>query len=567
MTTGEENTDAPLLSLDLELAPAWARKTPEAHHQRFADDDRGGMDTRRPSGGRDGRHEGGRDRRPSRSPDDRRRDRPPSRDRNERAPRRDDRRRDDRWTDDRRETQSAPSREETAPPLPVEIRVLPDQKALGAIIRRIQTTHRAYPLRDIARLFLENPAAHQIRIEPVKGQSITFFQCKVCGMPAQTEDEIRAHVLSRHMEDFFDVSDVETEAPAGNFVCVAKCGLSGELLGPPNHHSFNTRVKELLRTRFPHMSAETYRSRIEMVRDQEVVNQWREQARKKKIYRRKRPASAVPAPAAAEPSAHAPVNTDANAAPPMAEEIASPALEKQAAEALFTREIAPQQILTAKHLVCPATAARMTPSRSLAFALRETMFREQKFPASLFFALRGAFRHRSLHLFRANNERGPDFVVVREPVALDATHVVSELRQVLEYINEHPGCTRQELLTTLAAGDEARMAHFATQLNTLIEKAHVIEYYNGVLAPPATHPLFHHLPSERAGGAPARRDNQAQKKPAEAREEAAPVVDAPTATPESTPAEESAPQVVESPVSEATVPATDSTVAPSAPEA
>ena len=58
MNTGEENapvaddTDAsPLLSLDLELAPAWARKAPEIHHQRFADDPRGGADDGRRSGG------------------------------------------------------------------------------------------------------------------------------------------------------------------------------------------------------------------------------------------------------------------------------------------------------------------------------------------------------------------------------------------------------------------------------------------------------------------------------------------------------------------------------------
>lgn len=533
MNTGEEkpsetdNAAASLLSLDLELAPAWAKTSPEAYQRRYAEDERGGReDTRRFGGGRGGprdRDAGGRDRRPSsrdggpgagRSgpgagrggprPDFRRPDsrRPDDRRPDDRRP--DDRRDDGRRPDDRRTFQ--PPREELQP-LPLDVRVLPEQKALGAVIRRIQTTHRAYPLRDIARLFLDNPAAYQFRIEPLKGATVPMFQCRFCGMPALTEDEVRAHLLATHFDDFFDISDIETDPPAGNFTCVARCGLSGELLGPPNHHSFNTRVQEMLRTRFASMNEVEYRGRIMMVREPEAIAQWREQCRKKKVFRRKQPKLAEAASQAAAPAA-APDGTAPLTAPPggpdvapaAPEETASPPLDRQAAELQFTRDILPGQIMAVKHLVCPATAARLTPDRRLAYAMRDALSREQKFPASLFFALRGAFRHRTLHLFRANHERGPDFVVVHAPVALDATHVVAELRDVLDYINQHPGCTRQELLETLSAGDAARVARLVTQLNTLVEKAHVIEFFNGVLAPPAEYPVFKPLPTAPAPG-------------------------------------------------------------------
>ena len=522
MNTGEENTPAaddtsasPLLSLDFELAPAWAKKAPEVHHQRYADDPRGGADEgRRSGGGRDFRRDrdaGGRDRRPpprGGPSSDFRRDRPagggrpdhgaPRSDRGAPRPERNAFHADVRRPDERRDFR--PMREEL-PPLPLEIRVLPDQKALGAVIRKIQSSHRAYPLRDIARLFLDNDAAYQIRIEPVKDAAVPLFQCKVCNLPALSEDEIRVHVLSTHLGDFFDVSEIETDPPAGNFVCVARCGISGELLGPPNHHSYNTRVQEMLRTRFAHMSPEAYRARIEMVRDPEAVNQWRESCRKKTVYRRKRPPAAVAPEAAPAPATEAaPATPEAAAAAAETEVPLGPAMERAAAELVFQREILPGQILSVKHMVCPAAIVRRTPSARLLETVRETMNRELNFPASLFFALRGAFRHRELHLFRANQERGPEFVVVRAPTALDATHVVAELGQVLEFINEHPGCTRQELLATLAQDDEARAAHLATQLNTLVEKAHVIEFYNGVLCPPSEHPAFHYLPGERDGG-------------------------------------------------------------------
>jgi len=518
MNSGEEQTPAAKdndasapLSLEFDFAPSWARANPEEHHRRYAGDARGESEEPRRFGGgsRDSRRErddgGSRDRRPPRRDNERR---PPSRDEDRRGPPpprggdrpagnrpalapRDDRGpRPDYRPDNRRNFR--PPREEI-PQLPLDIRILPDPKALGAIIRRIQTTHRAYPLRDIARLFLDNPAAHQIRIEPLKNETIPLFQCRVCGMPALSDEEIRTHVLATHLEDFFDVSEVETDPPAGNFSCVARCGLSGELLGPPNHHSFNSRVQEMLRTRFANMTPEAYRSRIEMVKDPESIAKWRESCRKKRLYRRKRPDAPV---APVEPAA-TPVTADAAAQPTaVPEEIASPAIERSAAESIFLRDILPDQILAVKHMVCPAEAARKTPSRPLYAAMRDAFNREEKFPASLFFALRGAFRHRALHLFRANHERGPDFVVVKPPVVLDATYVVAELRLVLEYINQNPGCTHQELLESVSAGDAAKVPHLTTQLNTLVEKAHVIEYFNGVLAPPSANPVFR-VPGER----------------------------------------------------------------------
>jgi hypothetical protein len=138
--------------------------------------------------------------------------------------------------------------------------------------------------------------------------------------------------------------------------------------------------------------------------------------------------------------------------------------------------------------------------------------------------------------------------MVREPVALDATHVVSDLRQVLTYINEHPGCTRQELLDSLAGGDAAQGLRLATQLNTLVEKAHVIEFYNGVLCPPMEFPVFKHTAAERNGQ---RTEDRRQKnedggpKPASGHAEPAatpePPADAPDAQPPApTPAPEPA---------------------------
>lgn len=559
-----EGQDNGGIVLDLNFAPSWARNSPDETIKRLQNGryDHDSADQRSRRNGPGDRHE----RRPKgRDFSDAPRrsfDRKPRRE-NGRAKGADMRRPEPRGAFADLKADAAPPRDERrrgqgeyrpfrqeAPQLPLEIRVLPEQKALGAVIRRIQASHRAFPLRDIAWLFLDNPASCLIRIEPLKDQQLPLFQCKVCGMPALSEEDVRAHLMSRHMEDYFDVEEVDCEPPTGSFVCVAKCGLSGVLLGPPNHHGFNAKVNEMLRTRYAGMSEENYRSRIESVRDPEVIEQWRQQCTKKFVYRRK----GVSEPVSVEPPATADDVPEGvvEQAEAVDEAPRPPPMERDIAELVFTREIIPSQIASVRHMVCTAAVAMQTPSRPLYFALKDVLQRERRFPASLFFALRGAFRHRKLHLFRVNDPRGPDFVMLNPAAVLDPAHAVQTLREILTHVAEHPACTKAEMVKALAGGDEKKIKEALVQLAWLVEKGHVIEYYNEVLSVPQEYPVFRVLPGEKQPGgrkteaparhahhvkAPAASDTAAQPAseatPAEAAtEEASSVVDRPPAASE-----------------------------------
>lgn len=495
-----EQGDAPdtdagqaLPDLDLIFAPAWARAAPAA--TRHAGADGGGHGRRDDERDRHGERSERRDTRPRRDGprrDGPRRDgtRPPRRDERFGAPR-------EAGAGERSYGRGAPTAAPAPafPPLPFDIRLLPEQKALGAVIRRIQISRRAYPMRDVMRLFLRNDAALLFRIEPLKeaGAPPPLFQCRVCGMPALSDGEVREHLLRRHLEDFYDVEEVEGEAPSGSFPCVARCGLSGELLGPPNHHSFGLRVQEMLRTRFAHLSEEEYRGRIEMVRDAAVVEQWRESNRRRKLYRRKLAAENAEAAAGQAPleEAAAAAEGAAKAAADAEPLPRPPAIERHVAELQFAREIVPLQIGSAAHIVCPVAASRAVPNRRLAAALRARLEDEDRRPGSLFFALRGAFRHRGLHLFRADDARGPEFVMGHAPVPLDSVHAVAEVRGLMAAVADNPASTRQSLIAALAPdGDEARQASVATHLTWLTEKGHLIEFFNGQLAAAAEFPAF-----------------------------------------------------------------------------
>lgn len=502
--------------LDLNFAPSWARTSPEDHIQRYQNERyESGTDRNERAGGRDrsrdrrsGYDAKTRDRYNSdRRPGPRREverggnsrpNMPRPESRGAVADLRGERFHDSESRVERGDRPDRRSPHNDFPSLPVEIRVLPEQRALGAVIRRIQTSHRAFPLRDIAWLFLDNPNSCLVRIEPLKEQPISLFQCKVCGMPALSEEEIRSHLINRHMDDFFDVEEVDCDPPSGAFVCVARCGLSGELLGPPNHHSFNAKVHEMLRTRYPEMSEEAYRSRIETVRETDVIEQWRQQCTKKRVYRRKgaEPTVVEPVPVVADEV------TDATAEAAIEQEPLprAPVMERDVAELVFLREILPSQVANVRHLLCTAAIAMQTTSRPLFYALKDSLTRERRFPSSLFFALRGAFRHRKLHLFRVNDPKGQDFVMLKMPNALDPDHAVQALREVLTYVTEHPACSKVELATELAAGDEAKLKETLIQLAWLVEKGHVVHFYNDVLSAPLEYPAFRVLPGEKQAG-------------------------------------------------------------------
>ena len=393
-------------------------------------------------------------------------------------------------------------------PLDVDVRILPSQKELGPIIRQLQTKHTAYALKQLAYLFLENPQACMLRVSSKKdaAEPILFHQCKACGFVALSADELSAHVLAEHIGDYYDTETIDCEPPKGAFNCVAKCGVTGVLLGPPNLHGYDARVREVLRERCPGMPEGAYRARIEMVRDPKIVEQWRASATKKTVFRRKGEEAAI---------------------------------AREAAEMEFRRTILPGLMTTAKSVDFTAEVALKSPCRALVFACRDALNKEKRFPASLFYALRGAFHHRKLEFFRANDPRGPEFVVAQKFQPLDVEHAIPELGALVKYVAEHPCTTQAQLVAALSAGDAAKAEECRKTLAWLIEKGHLVGYFNGVLAVPADHPKYH--PPKKVEAEKGGKAVKPAAEPAETEPAAAPAVA--ECAPAEEPAAEPAPTV------------------------
>lgn len=407
--------------------------------------------------------------------EDRAQDRP-RRDRDQRGPPRAGGPRPDRDRDrrkgppgGRRDARDArgPRLGERPPPverLPLDIQFIPERRQLGAVVKQMHAAQKCYPLPYVAALFLGKPEFHMLKIEVRPGRAgageVKLFQCAPDGAVFPDLDALKAHAIARHLDAHFTAEDVQAEPPAGNFSCVGRCRLSGELLGPPNYHGYNERLLDLHRTRFAHMKLDEYRAQVEVVRDAAVVEQWKESCRQQRVYRLKDQPDAAP-------------------------------LKREEAVQLFIQKHFPAMVRTGSRFIVPGEAVRELRAGPLRSALEEAWARESRFPLSLMLALRPAFKRMRLHLFKAG--RNETFVTAIPPRPLDSEHAVEPIRAMLQLIREHPGWNRAQLIEHLKPGTDLKSEPAAELLNPLrwlIDKGHVVEFFNGTLsAPDAPGPL------------------------------------------------------------------------------
>ena len=185
-----------------------------------------------------------------------------------------------------------PRREANKPPPPppnpfpwLRIAFTATPPAVETVVAQVRHTGKTFSLFDIARILLRNPASYTIDLTSAPKQPEGPFWVVDADHSVwlNRESAVR-HLLRKKRDEFYRAEIVETEPPKGNFPVIAVCGMSGVLLGPPNHHDFERRLRELHRERFARMDFETLRSRLKMERDPEVIEKWRAETSKTTEY-------------------------------------------------------------------------------------------------------------------------------------------------------------------------------------------------------------------------------------------------------------------------------------------
>ena len=206
-------------------------------------------------------------------------------------------RRDDRGSGDRRQgggnrrdnrfDRGRPEKrfEEIAPTEGVNVSLFPEKQAIQLVCKEVHQVARVYPLFDIAQIILAERGRSRAVFE-INEKKPAFLRCKLEDALFTTREEALRHLLQaewRHR--FIEESTVEIDPPKGSFQSVAKCGISGEWLGPPNYHEYQTNIRRIHRERFAHMPFEAYSSKVRTERSEEAVAEWLESMKKQTRWR------------------------------------------------------------------------------------------------------------------------------------------------------------------------------------------------------------------------------------------------------------------------------------------
>ena len=441
--------------LDLKLLPSWVKEaSPTKHYDHYTAEEAPTELRSRDRGGRqkDGtfrsRERRGQTQQPRSQPDRRQRGRMPKKGG---AGRRDsDRTRDRRSSD--RVAQVAPKTFEGT------IRFLPRQNVFENVVAQIKSGSVAYSLFVLARLFLEKAGRYEVRLA-AKAEAPLFRLGEDGGVSVDREF-LERNAFRFAQRDFYQVNVVESDPIKGNFSNVARCRLSGTLLGPTNHHAYQPQLRSLYEQRFSRrMSFADYQRQIEIVSDPAVVERWKEEARKVTTYTTLREETPVTFSSAAETERH------------------------------FRSQYFPTLVRSVEDVTVSGTTSRSLPDRILNRAIEETWVRETRSPSNMMQELASRFRQNTLHIFR--HRRGMLFVSpIRVRAFVHEQAGVSPLvNSIFEAVSGTAGINRKQLFETLTGNGASEDAEphrlaLASDLRWLINEGYLIEFNDGSLDRP-----------------------------------------------------------------------------------
>lgn len=423
------------------FVPAWAKESEDSRRIFRMAENYGGGDHRERPGKRWG------DRGP-------RQDRPPPRGTGGQRPGRRPDRRDDRHDDRRQRPGPRPEPVLTG----WDLQFKPDPRGVEGVAKYIKAGAQAYRLFDLAWLVLEKPERYRVEFKRASEGSPSLFQVRIDGSVWLSEGEAVAHVIGNFLEKFYRRERVAGEPPKGSYPFVAVCGMSGVLLGPPNYHDYQAKVRRLHAERFANVPFDVYKGRIRMDRDEASVQKWKEeQSTRDEFY---------------------PVETAEGAEPvklgTMAE-VEQHFRQNHASKSVVSiRDRALVPGLVAVNGSCPAARA----------LVRNALDGIKRFPLPLAHILARQLTSRGLQIFKAHEN--VTYVSVARPRYLDrkATPVADGVGAILEYLEAHASVPRAEQWKSILGlrpvpegGTESeRDKAVAADLLWLLHEGHVIDY-------------------------------------------------------------------------------------------
>lgn len=170
----------------------------------------------------------------------------------------------------------------------VEADFYPEEEPFKVLTKAIRNSCRTYELFEIARLILDKPDRFVCVVRDPKqkeGEEPLLYASVPDGLPFRTEEAALDHVFRWHLGEFFDTEEVEAEPPAGHFPVVHKCGVTGEIIGPPNYHRYQGLLKEHHSAKVARMPFDKMVERLETSREEEDIQKWKDSMKRQTRYK------------------------------------------------------------------------------------------------------------------------------------------------------------------------------------------------------------------------------------------------------------------------------------------
>jgi hypothetical protein len=336
----------------------------------------------------------------------------------------------------------------------------PEDTSFNTLVQTIRKSCRTIELFEVARTVVAKSdrfvvvLARKTAGEPgaaASGAQTGFVISVPDGLPFENEEAALAHVLTKHLGNFFDSAEVVIDPPKGNFQVVNRCGVTGELLGPPNYHLYNQLVQQHYAAKVSRMPFEAFKARIETVREPEAIQAWLDKMKKATRYTWKQAsAPATPAPEVAAPAA--PVEGEPAVVAP-----AEPAAEAPAAPAAVSfdsfDEAKAYLLSTAKEKVIRSVEqARLhgknlevLPEGEIRRAIEGALERQRRFPLDTANALRGRLRREHFTIFKKGSKGVSYVCAVKRKFRVPGQTFSDSIGALIAFIEAHPMVKAGEL--------------------------------------------------------------------------------------------------------------------------
>jgi hypothetical protein len=321
------------------------------------------------------------------------------------------------------------------------------------------------------------------------------------------------HVLTKHLGLFFDSAEVTIDPPKGNFQVVNRCGVTGELIGPPNFHRYNQLVQQHYAARVDRMPFEAFKSRIESVREPEAIQAWLDKMKKTTRYTWKTAVAAAAAPAATESAESAPATEGAAPADTAVPASADTPVETASVVAFDSFDEAKAHLLaTAKDKVIrPVEQARLhgknlelLPPGEIRAAIEGALERQRRFPLDTANALRGRLRREHLTIFKKGSKGVSYVCAVKRKFRVPGQVFSDSIGALISFIEMHPMVKVSELGKkflnvqappspvegqpavehVLTPGQREKLSKMQSDLPWLVREGYVTEFIDGALYAP-----------------------------------------------------------------------------------